>query len=274
MTNRKQRGRGARRGAGRRGDDRAARASAGRGAGAGRLWLYGLHAVTAALANPARRCHRLVATSSAYDALRKRIGDGLAESGVGVSTMARRDVARVLPEGAVHQGVALEVSPLPDPALDTVCDPARAPRLVLLDRINDPQNLGAVLRAAAAFGAGAVIVPERHAPGESGALAKAASGALEAVPLIRVANLASAIERLKRSGYWCIGLDAGAPEALARARPDGAAALVLGAEGAGLRRLTRERCDSLARLPISNAVESLNVAAAAAVALYELTREL
>lgn len=278
MTNRKHRardgrGRNGRRGAGRiedkrRGNDRTAHGAAGRG-GAGPLWLYGLHAVAAALANPARHCLRLMATSSALDGLRQRV----AESGVGVRTVARGDVALVLPEGAVHQGVALEVSALRQPALEAVCDPATAPRLVLLDRINDPQNLGAVLRAAAAFGAAAVIVPDRHAPGESGALAKAASGALEAVPLVRVANLASTIERLKRWGYWCIGLDAGAPEVLARSRPDGAAALVLGAEGAGLRRLTRERCDCLARLPISDAVESLNVAAAAAVALYELTRE-
>lgn len=277
MTNRKQRDRVARREAGRRednrrGDDRAARAAPGRGAGTGRLWLYGLHAVAAALTNPARRRHRLIATSSACDALRKRTGDRLAESGIAVATVARGEVARLLPEGAVHQGAALEVSPLPDPVFEAVCDPASAPRLVLLDRINDPQNLGAVLRAAAAFGAGAVIVPARHTPGESGALAKAASGALEAVPLIRVANLARAMERLKGWGYWCIGLDAGAPEALALALPEGAAALVLGAEGAGLRRLTRERCDSLARLPISDSVDSLNVAAATAVALYELTR--
>ena len=264
MTNRKRRGEVPRHGTGRR--------RAARGAASQTLWLYGHHPVAAALANPARRCHRLMATEAALDALRRRLGPDLGRAGLGVAAVARADIARVLAEGAVHQGVALDAAPLPAPEFDVVCASGAAPRLVVLDRINDPQNLGAVLRAAAAFEAGAVVVPDRHAPGESGALAKAASGALEAVPLVRVANLARAIEGLKRRGYWCVGLDAAAPDSLAAARPAGAAALVLGAEGAGLRRLTRERCDGLVHLPISGRVESLNVATAAAVALYELAR--
>ena len=238
------------------------------------MWLYGRHAVSAALANPGRRCLRLVATEAALAELRRRDRDGLDRPGLAVEAGAREAVARLLPPGAVHQGAALAVTLLSPRALDEVCAPppkagARRTALVL-DRVTDPQNVGAALRAAAAFDALAVIVPDRHAPGESGALAKAASGALEAVPLVRVANLARALGALKRHGYWCVGLDPAAPETLAAADPGGDVALVLGAEGAGLRRLTRERCDALARLAISGAVESLNVAAAAAVALYAL----
>lgn len=251
----------------------APRSAAGARGGRGTIWLYGRHAVSAALLNPGRRCLRLVATEAALAELRRR-DRGLDRPGLAVEAGAREAVARLLPPGAVHQGAALAVTPLSPRALDEVCAPpstagARRTALVL-DRVTDPRNVGAALRAAAAFDALAVIVPDRHAPGESGALAKAASGALEAVPLVRVANLARALATLKRHGFWCVGLDAAAPETLAAADPGGDVALVLGAEGAGLRRLTRERCDALARLAISVAVESLNVAAAAAVALYAL----
>ncbi len=242
------------------------------------LWLYGLHAVSAALANPARRCHRLVATVQAIETLHQSLGDDLGRHGdktgnLPVTTASRGEVGTLLTDGAVHQGVAMEVSPLAAIALDSIRRPDATSRLVVLDRVNDPQNLGAVLRVAAAFEASAVIVPDRHAPGESGALAKAASGTLEIVPLVRVPNLAQALERLKQDGYWCIGMDGTATETIAQSRPAGATALVLGAEGAGLRRLTSERCDALARLPISHKVESLNLATAAAVALYALTNE-
>ncbi len=238
------------------------------------VWLYGRHAVSAALANPDRRCVRLVATEAALSDLRRRNRDDLGRPELSVAVAARAEVARPLPSGAVHQGAALAVTPLPPRTLAEVC--TRPPKAdarrtaLVLDQVTDPQNVGAALRAAAAFGAAAVIVPDRRAPGESGALAKAASGALETVPLVRVANLARALDALKRHGYWCVGLDPAAPETLAAADPRGDVALVLGAEGAGLRRLTRERCDVLARLPTTSAVESLNVAAAAAVALYAL----
>ncbi len=240
------------------------------------LWLYGHHAVAAALANPARRCRRLLATQSALAGLRRRVGGRLGGADLGVEATTHAELARNLPRGAVHQGVGLEVEALPARAIDEACarqrDAEAPPPVVVLDQVTDPQNVGAVLRAAAAFGALAVVVPERHAPHESGALAKAASGALEAVALVRVANLARALDDLKRLDYWCLGLEPAAADTLADANPGGAVALVLGAEGAGLRRLTRERCDLSVRLPISGAVESLNVAAAAAVALYALTR--
>ena len=233
------------------------------------VWLYGLHAVRAALANPARRCRRMVLTTEAAGLLAP------AEEGLRPEISSREEIARLLPPGAVHQGAALAAEALPDPGLDDACAPVPggASVVLVLDRVSDPRNVGAILRNAAAFGARAVVVPERHSPKATGALAKAASGALETVPLVRVTNLARALDRLKDMGYWCLGLDAGAEASLAEAAPEGHVALVLGAEGKGLRRLSAARCDLLARLSSAAAGPSLNVSAAAAVALYELTRE-
>jgi 23S rRNA (guanosine2251-2'-O)-methyltransferase len=245
------------------------RPRAGRESGTG--WLYGLHAVHAALVNPARRCHRVVATREALAAL----GPALATRdapGPTVEIVSRSDVARLLPPGAAHQGVALMVTPLPDSDLAIAAAPAGPGRtvVVVLDRLTDPHNVGAILRSAAAFGARAVITTTRHAPGATGALAKAASGALERVPLVRVVNLARALDALADLGYWRLGLAAEAPALLAKAVPGGAIAVVLGAEGRGLRRLTAAHCDDLVRLPTEPDMTSLNVSAAAAIALYEL----
>jgi 23S rRNA (guanosine2251-2'-O)-methyltransferase len=236
----------------------------------GGVWLYGLHAVAAALGNPNRHRRRLLATAQGRDALK---ATGVADFGAAVQVVERSEIEARLPPGAVHQGVALLADPLAEVPLPEVCAGAAADaRVVVLDQATDPRNVGAVLRAAAAFGATAVIAQSRHAPEATGALAKAASGALETVPLIRVANLARALEKLKDAEFWCVGLDGGAEGTIAEALPRGRVALVLGAEGAGLRRLTRETCDELARIPITDTVESLNVAAAAAVALYEVVR--
>ncbi len=245
------------------------------------VWLYGSHAVRAALVNPARAKRRLLATRDGLAALEANLArlspNARCAAGQVASELVPRDrLEAVLPPGAVHQGLALEASPLPAAGFEDLMEAAR-PRaraaIVVLDRVADPQNLGAVLRSAAAFGASGVVIPDRHTPPESGALAKAASGALETVPLVRVANLARAMEQLKEAGFWCLGFDAAAEDSLAEADLPDKAALVIGAEGAGLRRLTRERCDLLLRVPIGPGAESLNLSAAAAIALWEFARQ-
>lgn len=231
-------------------------------------WLYGHHAVTAALGNPDRRTERLLATAKTAEQLTRDWPDAHPE------IVERTEIDAVLPPEAVHQGLALLAPPLEQPPLEDVTDAAagRDALIVILDRVTDPQNVGAVLRSAAAFGATAVVLPDRHAPPPTGALAKAASGALEHVPLIPVANLRRTLKLLKGRDFWCLGLDGAATQSLAEAAPGGRIALVLGAEGAGLRRLTAERCDLLCRLPTRGPIATLNVSNAAAVALYELTR--
>jgi 23S rRNA (guanosine2251-2'-O)-methyltransferase len=235
----------------------------------GALWLHGLHAVAAALANPRRGAKRLLVTEEAEAALAERLPKPWR------LPAERIDKARFrtfLPEDAVHQGIALLAEPLPPAHLEDVII-ARPGPVLLLDQVTDPRNVGAILRSAAAFGAAAVVLQDRHAPPETAALARAASGALEIVPVVREVNLSRAILALQRAGFWVLGLAGDAPKALAEAVPrDRRVALVLGAEDAGLRRLQRETCDELVRLPIAPEIESLNVAAAAAVALYEITR--
>lgn len=257
-------------------------------AGEAGIWLYGSHAVRAALANPRRRCLRLLATAEAEKRLVPALPDGEksqkpVHSTPAIETVARERIDQILPVGAVHQGLALLAEPLPQPAIQELLAPARPPGgsaeesgapgrrvVVILDQVTDPQNTGAVLRSAAAFGATALITTRRHAAPESGALAKAASGALEHVPYIQVGNLARALEALKSAGFWCLGLSGDAESTLAAADPGGPLALVLGAEGGGLRRLTAEACDIMARLPTRGPIDALNVSNAAAVALYEL----
>ena len=238
-----------------------------RGAGRETLWLFGLHAVRDALLNPARDKRRLVVTRNALD----RLGDAAAHGPEPEVADARRFPAPLDP-GSVHQGAALEVRPLDWGAPE---DHADGRPLVLLDRVTDPHNVGAVLRSAEVLGAAAVIAPARHAAPETGALAKAASGALERQPYLRVANLAGAMTRLGQAGYAMLGLDGEAEVALDDAlaslapRP---VALVLGAEGPGLRERTRGTCDALARIEPAGGFGSLNVSNAAAVALYAASR--
>ena len=228
-------------------------------------WLYGLHAVHAALENPRREIRRLIATEA--------VATTLPAATIRPEIVDRRAIDETLRGDAVHQGIAAQVLPLEQPDLETALTAADADApLLVLDHVTDPHNVGAILRSAAAFGAQGVITTDRHAPPETGALAKAAAGALERVPLVRVANLARALSRIAQAGYWVLGLAADGARGLAEAAPVPRTALVLGAEDTGLRRLTRETCDEIVRLPIRDDVDSLNVSNAAAVGLYELTR--
>ncbi|HQT60770.1 MAG TPA: 23S rRNA (guanosine(2251)-2'-O)-methyltransferase RlmB [Acidiphilium sp.] len=237
-------------------------------AAGGGFWLYGLHPVEAALANPARRLRRLLVTEEGEATLAARLPQPWA---IQPERVERDRLEHMLGRGIVHQGIALQTDPLVAP---TLADALKRPGPVLvLDQITDPRNVGAILRSAQAFGAAMVIAQERNAPEEGGALAKAASGALERMPLLRTVNIARALIALKAAGLWVMGLDAAGTSFLSRDALGGRrAALVLGAEGEGLRRLTRETCDELVSLPMPGGMESLNVSAAAAVALYEIIR--
>jgi len=231
------------------------------------LWLYGIHAVRAALENPHRKCRRAVLTQTAAGHIGERV-----LRGIDVQIVGADEVSRILPPGAVHQGVALACDPLPRRDLDEITAGEARKIVVVLDQISDPQNVGAILRSAAGFDAAAVIVQDRHAPPESGALAKAASGALDIVPYLPVVNIARALEQLGDAGFWRIALGQGSGRALADAMAAGNVVLVLGSEGAGIRHLVRARCDDTASIPIGPRMESLNVSNAAAIALYECRR--
>lgn len=224
--------------------------------------LWGKHAVAAALDNPKRKVLRAWATRDAAAAMQF-------PKGVPVTFADVADLGRMVPHDAPHQGVVIEVEPLDEVWLgDVLGEAGESAVLLVLDQVTDPHNVGAIVRSAAAFGAIAIVTQDRHSPPESGALAKAASGALERVPWARVVNLARALEEIGEAGFWRVGLAGDADMEIKDALGPPRIALVLGAEGPGLRPNTREHCDALARLPISSAVESLNVSNAAAVALY------
>ena len=247
--------------------ERAKRASA-----AETVWLFGLHAVRDALLNPAREKLRLVVTKNAAD----RLADAIGESGIEPEMADPRKFPVPLDPGSVHQGAALEVKALDWGHLAELCEPGQdSPRLMLLDRVTDPHNVGAILRSAEVFGARAVLAPHRHSAPETGALAKTASGALERQPYLRVKNLGDAMQQLQKMGYVLIGLDGEGDEVIDDVAPKVAGlpvALVLGAEGPGLRARTRELCDHLVRIPYAGEFGSLNVSNAAAVSLYAMTR--
>jgi len=224
--------------------------------------LWGKHAVAAALDNPGRKVLRAWATRDTANFMQF-------PKDVAVTLADVADLGRLVPSDAPHQGVVIEVEALEEVWLDGLLTGAgERAVLLVLDQVTDPHNVGAILRSAAAFGAIGIVTQDRHSPPESGALAKAASGALERLPWVRVVNLARALDEIGEAGFWRIGLASDAEMELREALGPSRIALVLGAEGAGLRLNTREHCDALARLPITDAVESLNVSNAAAVALY------
>ncbi len=245
---------------------RAGRMNGGRGSGrasTGQVRLWGRHAVEAALKNPDRKHQKLWATPEGLESL-----DGELPEHFPIEHASAADLGRLVARDAPHQGLVLECSPLDDVHLEDVMDGQAGRPLVVLDQVTDPHNVGAIIRSAAAFGAAAVITQDRHAPPESGTLAKSASGALDTVPWVRVVNLARALEDMANAGYWRIGLAGEAEATLSNAMTAGPVALVLGAEGPGMRANIASHCDALARLPITSAVESLNVSNAAAISLY------
>ncbi|MEM6584788.1 MAG: 23S rRNA (guanosine(2251)-2'-O)-methyltransferase RlmB [Pseudomonadota bacterium] len=245
---------------------RAGRMKGGRGSGratSGHVRLWGRHPVEAALKNPLRQHRKLWATREGIASL-----DGELPPDFPVEYADVQDLARLVAKDAPHQGLVLECEPLEGTFLDEVATGEAARPIVVLDQVTDPHNVGAILRSAAAFGAAAIVTQDRHAPPEGGVLAKSASGALETVPWVRVVNLARALDDLAEAGYWRIGLAGEAEATLAQGLTSGPVALVLGAEGEGMRHNIAQHCDALARLPITSDIESLNVSNAAAVALY------
>jgi 23S rRNA (guanosine2251-2'-O)-methyltransferase len=231
------------------------------------VWLFGLHAVRDALENPKREKLRLMVTPNAQI----KLEEAIAKAGIEPEVVDPRKFRPPLDQGSVHQGAVLEVKPLSWGSLEEVCIGAEAPRVLLLDRVTDPHNVGAILRSAEVLGASAVIGMRHHAAPETGSLAKSASGALERQPYLRVRNLADSIKELQNMGYLVLGLDGEADmtvEAALEGKRDRPVALVLGAEGPGLREKTKETVDLLVRIDADGGFGSLNVSNAAAIALY------
>ncbi|OXE35728.1 MAG: 23S rRNA (guanosine(2251)-2'-O)-methyltransferase RlmB [Phenylobacterium zucineum] len=230
-------------------------------------WLWGFHPVVAALENPNRPAPiRLMATADRAQTLEKRFGR-LPQ----LEVVEGQAISQALPQGAVHQGLALRILEADSMSVADF-EPVRGAVLLMLDQVTDPQNVGAILRSAAAFGAKGVILQDRHAPKLTGSLAKAAAGAVDKIPTVRVINLSRALETLSEAGWQTVGLAGAGEHSLEQVLDGRPVVLILGSEGEGLRRLVAEHCDELAKIPMPGGFESLNVAAAAAVALYEASR--
>jgi 23S rRNA (guanosine2251-2'-O)-methyltransferase len=240
-------------------------------------FLYGVHAVTEALLNPKRLHQRLLCTSRGFESM-KAVLQQAVENGIKVPeviTVEKEDIERLLPREAVHQDILLDCQPLEEIFLgDILISAPENATILVLDQVTDPHNVGAILRSAASFGAVAVVAQRLHSPDITGMIAKAASGGVEHVPFVREVNLSRALEQLKDAGFFCIGLDEDGKKTLSELKMTGTkVAIVLGAEGDGLRRLVAENCDELVRLPTQGRIASLNVSNAAAVALYEMARK-
>ncbi|MBL4895119.1 MAG: 23S rRNA (guanosine(2251)-2'-O)-methyltransferase RlmB [Emcibacter sp.] len=238
------------------------------------LWLFGKHPVLAALNNPKRAITRLLVTKRGADQYLAQFSEiNQSVRPLNPEIILPDVLEKILPPDCLHQGIALQTYALPDVDLMDCCtiEGDGSHLLLILDQITDPHNVGAIMRSAAAFGARAIISTDRHAPPESGTLAKSASGALEVLPWIRVTNLSRTLDALAEMGYWRLGLDGSADLSIKQADFGKNIALVLGAEGKGLRKGTQTHCDALIKLPIRRTVESLNVSNAAAIALYEFS---
>ena len=228
--------------------------------------LYGVHTVVEALANPARKHVKLYVTKNGLD----RLGDAIAQSGLEPEMKMPAELDRLVGSDAVHQGIVLETKPLSQPYLHNI---PREGVVIMLDQVTDPHNVGAIMRSCAAFNVTALVTTARHSAEMNGVLFKAASGATEHVPFVKVTNLARAMAELKEYGFRIVGLDSEADQPIEAEAGKAPLALVMGAEGKGLRQLTRESCDAVVRLDLPGAIKSLNVSNAAALALYAITRK-
>jgi 23S rRNA (guanosine2251-2'-O)-methyltransferase len=226
-------------------------------------YIYGIHPSIAALKNPKRKVKEIICTTANFEKYRDLIVSHpykILEPG---------KIDEFLPEHSVHQGLAIKVEPLPNYNIEDIEDEAPNICLAILDQISDPHNIGAIIRSAAAFGVSAIILTDDNSPPENAIIAKSASGGLELVRVIRITNLSAAIKTLKKKGFWIIGLDSNTDKSFNSDIVTGKVAIALGAEGKGLRRLTKENCDFLAKIDMSNNTESLNVSNAAAIVFYE-----
>ena len=233
------------------------------------LIIYGRHAVLAALKNPQRRIAKLMCTAEAAVEVR-----GISK--IVLQIVDRKEIDKLLGYETVHQGFALFCSRLEDITLDELLDMAKEKEdchILILDQVSDPQNVGAIIRSAVAFDTLALVMQDKNSPLETGAMDKAAAGMIEHLPIVRVTNLSRAIEQLKDAGFWIIGMDGYAKTLISELKKGGKNAIVMGSEGKGMRRLVEESCDVAVRLPISEKTESLNVATAAAIALYEINKK-
>jgi len=238
------------------------------------LYLYGRHPVSAAILNENRQITALYATAENAAELKSLCQQAHRNISL-IKILERKELEKMLSPDAVHQGFVAQVKELDGYSLEEICHLAQEKEnchVLILDQVTDPQNIGAIIRSCVAFDTLALIVQDKNSPSESGAMAKASAGMIEHLPVVRVANLARAIENLKKSGFWVIGMDGYAQTTIDKLDKSGKTAIIMGSEGKGMRRLIEESCDSTVRLPISEKVESLNVATAAAITLYELNK--
>ncbi|MDR1026481.1 MAG: 23S rRNA (guanosine(2251)-2'-O)-methyltransferase RlmB [Lactobacillus sp.] len=232
--------------------------------------LYGRHAIMSALSNPNRKISKILCTKENFEELKKY------SKNFQINIVDRKDIDKILPPNSVHQGFALYCKELDNLAIEDIISLAEEKQtchLLILDQVTDPQNIGAIIRSCVAFNSIALIVQDKNSPQESGAMAKAAAGMLEHLPICRVTNLSRAIAQLKKADFWVIGMDGYAKTTVDKLKKGGKTAIVMGSEGAGMRRLVEENCDLTIKLPINPAVESLNVSTAAAIVLYEINKE-
>ena len=238
------------------------------------LYLYGRHPVSAAVLNNKRQITALYTT--AENALELKTLCQQAHRNLSlIKILERKEIEKLLPPEAVHQGFAAQVKELDNYSLEEICEIAQEKEkchILILDQVTDPQNIGAIIRSCVAFNALALVIQDKNSPSESGAMAKASAGMIEHLPIVRVTNLSRAMEMLKKFGFWIIGMDGYAQTTIDKIDKSGKIAIIMGSEGKGMRRLIEESCDSTVRLPISEKVESLNVATAAAITLYELNK--